>query len=157
MGFQAFEDIQAWQEARKLLGWIRIVSERPNVRRDWSWNDQIRRAILSIMSNIAEGNDAQTNAEFIQFLGYAKRSANEARSQLYYALDAGYISKDEWAVWMDVTKKIASQLHNLIRYLRLHQHDLRSLGYKMPQGTCNVQRATFVWEDEKDNILASVV
>ncbi|HLD63909.1 MAG TPA: four helix bundle protein [Candidatus Peribacteraceae bacterium] len=159
MGFQSFEDIHAWQETRNFLGWLRIVCERPNVRRDWSWIDQIRRATLSIMSNIAEGNDAQTNAEFVQFLGYAKRSANEARSQLYYALDAGYVSQEEWQTWVDVTKKIASQLHNLIRYLRMHSDDPRSLGYKQsaPQLTCNVQRATNEWESEKDNILASII
>jgi four helix bundle protein len=94
MGFKSFEEIEAWKEARILMQRIRKICKLPKVKHEFHWIDQITRAALSIMANIAEGNDANTNAEFVSFLGYAKRSSTEVRSHLYYALDEGYISQD---------------------------------------------------------------
>lgn len=116
--FTSFEEIEAWKEARTLMGVIRTFCKRSQLKRDWTWADQIGRSTLSIMANIAEGNDAQTNKEFIQFLGYAKRSCAETRSHLYYGLDMEYISKEEFSSSSDLAKKICAQLANLIRYLR---------------------------------------
>ncbi len=70
------------------------------------------------MANIAEGNDAQTNPEFIQFLGYAKRSAAEVRSHLYYGLDEGYATQTEFHEASELTRKITAQIARLIQYLR---------------------------------------
>jgi four helix bundle protein len=126
MGFKTFEDIKVWQEARLLSVEIRNVCKRITHNHDWSWIDQISRATLSIMANIAEGNDADTNPQFIQFLSYAKRSSAEVRSHLYYGFDAGYISKNELEKFLVITKKIGAQLATLMRYLNQHSQRDRS-------------------------------
>ncbi len=97
---------------------IRIFCRRAQAKKDWWWIDQISSATTSIMANIAEGNDAQTNPEFIQFLGYAKRSAAEVRSHLYYGLDEGYANQKEFDEASELTKKITAQIARLIQYLR---------------------------------------
>lgn len=124
MAFKSFEEIEAWKEARRLVNWIQTICKKENISKNWAWIDQITRSSISIMANIAEGCDAQTNAEFCQFLGYAKRSAAETRSHLYYAFDSNFISKEEFDKYGDLTKKIGSQLSNLIKYLR--QNDKRA-------------------------------
>ncbi|MFH1444772.1 MAG: four helix bundle protein [Candidatus Peregrinibacteria bacterium] len=126
MGFQTFEDIEAWQEARKLSRVVRRLARHAAEKKDWAWADQISRAVLSVMANIAEGNDAQTNAEFVMFLGYAKRSAAEIRSHLYYGVDEKYLDQQEFEKAAESTKKIAAQLAKLIRYLRSHPQKNRS-------------------------------
>lgn len=118
MSFKNFEDIEAWKEARLLMQRIRKICKLPRVKHEFNWIDQITRSALSIMANIAEGNDANTNAEFISFLGYAKRSSTEVRSHLYYALDEGYISQEEFEEITQQTKKITGQLFHLIKYLK---------------------------------------
>ena len=72
------------------------------------------------MANIAEGNDSTTNAEFMQFLGYAKRSDAEVRSHLYYGFDEGYLTSAEFEDASARTKKIGGQLAALIHYLSQH-------------------------------------
>lgn len=125
MKFKTFEDIEAWQEARTLARMVRQLCVRATVRKDWAWADQISRAALSIMANIAEGNDASTNPEFLVFLGYAKRSAAEVRSHLYYGLDEGYVTKVEFTNVADRTKKISAQIARLMQYLRQHDRAKR--------------------------------
>jgi len=93
---QRFEDIQAWQEARKLVKMIYSLSNRESFSKDFGMRDQIRRASVSVMANIAEGFDCESKVEFARFLGIARRSAVEVQSILYAALDAGYISNDEF-------------------------------------------------------------
>ena len=78
-----FEDMEIWQEARVLVREVRAMCKSQLVRRDFIFIDQITRAARSILYNIAEGAEAQTNPEFVQFLGYAKRSAGEVRAQLH--------------------------------------------------------------------------
>jgi four helix bundle protein len=89
-----FEDFIAWQKARLLTAEIYNVTDREKFARDFGLKDQIRRAAVSIMSNIAEGFERGRPAEFHQFLSIAKASCAELRSQLYVALDAGYLSKE---------------------------------------------------------------
>ncbi|MFQ5612003.1 MAG: four helix bundle protein [Anaerolineae bacterium] len=89
-----FEDIQAWQEARKLTRQIYQLSSSGSFARDFGLRDQIRRAAISAMANIAEGFDCDSNREFARFLGIARRSAVEVQSLLYVALDAGHIRED---------------------------------------------------------------
>src|SRR3989338_5406832 len=86
-----FEDMEIWQEARILVREVRAICKHPRVRRDFIFIDQITRAARSVLYNVAEGAEAQTNPEFVQFLGYAKRSVGEVRAQLYDALDEQYI------------------------------------------------------------------
>ncbi|MBU1123987.1 four helix bundle protein [Patescibacteria group bacterium] len=128
MAFAKFEDIKAWQEARELNKRIHQICERAHIQRDQSWIDQITRASNSIMANIAEGNDSKSDVEFAKFLGYAKRSASEVRSHLYYTLDKNYISQEEFSVFSDRTNTITSQISNLIRYLYKSKRKIRSQG-----------------------------
>ena len=89
---ERFEDFIAWQKARKLTAAIYKVTNEGDFVRDFGLKDQIRRAAVSSMSNIAEGFERGRAAEFHQFLSVAKASCAEVRAQLYVALDAGYLS-----------------------------------------------------------------
>ncbi|HEC17726.1 MAG TPA: four helix bundle protein [Gammaproteobacteria bacterium] len=93
---ERFEDLVAWQRARELTRLIYSVSSSGNFAKDWGLKDQIRRASVSIMSNVAEGFDRGGRAEFHQFLVVAKGSCAEVRAQLYVALDAEYVSKEQF-------------------------------------------------------------
>ncbi len=88
-----FEDILAWQEARKLTQDVYRISGQETFRRDYGLRDQMRRAAVSAMANIAEGFDCDSKTEFARFLGIARRSAVEVQSLLYVAHDAGYIDQ----------------------------------------------------------------
>lgn len=89
---ERFEDFIAWQKARKLTADIYRVTSEGRFARDFGLKDQIRRAAVSSMSNLAEGFERGRPAEFHQFLSIAKASCAELRAQLYVALDVGYIS-----------------------------------------------------------------
>ena len=116
--FRTFEEIGAWQEARKLIRSIRAICKRENVKRDFAFIDQITRASRSIAANIAEGNDAMTIPEFTTYLGIAKRSAAEVRSHFYDALDEQYVTQEEFDELCDLCKKIGSMLAKLIHHLQ---------------------------------------
>src|SRR5205807_8374047 len=88
---EKFEDFIAWQKARSLTREIYKITNLPAFSRDFGLKDQIRRAAVLIMSNIAEGFERGRTSEFHQFLSIAKGSCAELRSQLYIALDADYI------------------------------------------------------------------
>ena len=96
-GITRFEEIEAWKTARQLTTLIYKLSEQGVFVKDFGLKDQIRRASVSIMSNIAEGFESRTDTQFINFLGHAKGSAGEVRSQLYVALDLKYISQEQFA------------------------------------------------------------
>jgi len=85
-----FEELIAWQKSRELVTAIYKVTNGKEFSRDFGLRDQIQRAAVSIMSNIAEGFERAGRAEFHQFLVIAKGSCAEVRSQLYIALDIGY-------------------------------------------------------------------
>jgi four helix bundle protein len=93
---QRFEDIRGWQEARKLTQDIYRISGAGQFCRDFGLRDQIRRAAVSVMTNVAEGFDCDSKLEFARFLGIARRSAVEVQSLLYVAQDVGYISEAEF-------------------------------------------------------------
>lgn len=88
-----FEDIIGWQEARKLVKDIYKITNEGAFARDFGMRDQIQRAAVSVMTNIAEGFDCDSQAEFARFLSYSRRSAVEVQSLLYAALDIGYINR----------------------------------------------------------------
>ncbi len=90
MRIERFEDIEAWKEAREL---VKNIYDKFKDIRDYSFKDQIQRASVSVMSNIAEGFDRGTNKEFIQFLVIARGSLSELRSLLYNALDLDFIDE----------------------------------------------------------------
>ncbi|MCA1630308.1 MAG: four helix bundle protein [Acidobacteria bacterium] len=93
---EKFEDFIAWQKARSLTTEIYKLPEQGSFARDYGLKDQIRRASVSIMSNIAEGFERGRASEFHQFLVIAKASCAEVRSQLYVALDVGHLTKDQF-------------------------------------------------------------
>ena len=103
---EKFEDLIVWKEGLELL--LRNCN-------DYGFRDQIRRAALSIPSNIAEGFDRQTNKEFIQFLFIAKGSCAEVRTQLYLAQKVGIISKENIETLLAKSKKISGMITNLIK------------------------------------------
>jgi four helix bundle protein len=88
-----FEDIIAWQEARNLVSSIYRLTNSGALAKDYGMRDQLQRAAVSAMTNIAEGFDCESKAEFARFLGIARRSAVEVQSLLYAAFDVGYISE----------------------------------------------------------------
>jgi four helix bundle protein len=89
-----FEEIRAWQEARELTKQIYALSGTGLFAGDRGLRDQIQRAAVSAMTNIAEGFDCDSQKEFARFLAIARRSAVEIQSLLYVALDVGYITED---------------------------------------------------------------
>jgi four helix bundle protein len=97
---ERFEDFIAWQKARKLTSNIYKISDVGKFARDFGLKDQIRRAGVSVMSNIAEGFERGRPTEFHQFLSIAKGSCAELRSQLHVALDVGYVIGDDFRTLM---------------------------------------------------------
>jgi four helix bundle protein len=95
-GISRFEDIRAWQEGRVLVKQIYLLTQQGSLAKDFGLRDQLQRAAVSAMTNIAEGFDCESHAEFARFLGYSRRSAVEVQSLLYTALDVGYITKEEF-------------------------------------------------------------
>ena len=90
---QRFEDLIAWQKARLLTARIYQQTEVGKFARDFGLRDQIRRAVVSIMSNLAEGFERNRPKEFHQYLSISKASCAEVRSQLYVAVDVGYLEQ----------------------------------------------------------------
>lgn len=114
---EKFEDIEAWQKARELTQQIYAVSNGGAFVRDFGLRDQIRRASVSIMSNIAEGFERGSNKEFIQFLYIAKGSAGEMRAQLYVALDQKYIDQNSFDELKRHVSEVSRMISGLISYL----------------------------------------
>ncbi len=114
---ERFEDIEAWKVARALTQQIYQLSERGGFARDYGLRDQMRRAAVSVMSNIAEGFESRSQAMFADFLGRAKGSAGELRAQLYVALDAGYLSQEEFSRLKTETEHCSRLISRFISYL----------------------------------------
>ena len=113
-----FEDIQAWQEARVLSKQIYHLSSVGAFAKDYGVRDQIQRATISIMANIAEGFDCESNIEFGRFLGYARRSAAEVQSLLYAAYDLGYINEVNFRECFDQAVKTKALIGGFIHFLK---------------------------------------
>ncbi|MCR4303893.1 MAG: four helix bundle protein [Gallionella sp.] len=109
-----FEDLIAWQKARQLTVEIYRITAHGEFAKDFGLRDQIRRAAVSVMSNIAEGFDRASRSEFHQFLVIAKASCAEVRSQLYVALDVGYIDQKMF----DNVNSSTSELSRILGGLR---------------------------------------
>jgi four helix bundle protein len=117
-GIKRFEDIEAWKEARELTRQIYRATARGGFRKDFGLRDQIQRASVSIMANIAEGFDGGSDREFMKFLGYATRSSTELQSHLYVALDQEYMGQDTFASLYAQTVRVKNLTSGFIRYLR---------------------------------------
>ena len=123
-----FENIEAWQKARVLTREVYVVTAEGAFSKDFGLRDQIRRASVSVMSNIAEGFDRGGVREFIQFLFIAKGSSAEVQAQLYVALDAGYISQEQFKGLYDLAGDTGRLIGGFIRYLKTYdsQHGVRN-------------------------------
>jgi len=104
---RSFQDLIAWQKARILTAKIYRITAEGALARDFGLKDQIRRAAVSVMSNIAEGFERGRPTEFHQFLSIAKGSCAELRSQLYVAVDAGYLKQDDFDALLDTAVEVA--------------------------------------------------
>jgi len=113
--FVKFEDIEAWQLARTLVGDVYKLTTNGAFLKDWGLRDQIQRAVVSIGSNIAEGHGRRGNREFVKFLWIAKGSASELQSQLYVALDLGYIAQEQFDELYNSANLVQVKLYHLIR------------------------------------------
>ena len=113
-----FEELQAWQKARVLAGCIYELTRKEKFSRDWALCNQIRDAAGSIMHNIAEGFEAGYDPEFARFLKMARRSAAEVQSELYLALDANYITKEELKKTYDLAVEVKKLINGMLKYLR---------------------------------------
>lgn len=126
--FRSFEEIDAWKKARELVREIYLMTKAGHFAKDFVLRDQIRRASLSVMSNIAEGYERGGNKEFIQFLSVAKGSAGEVRAQLYAALDQGYISQHQFVRLSSLVTEISQMISGLMGYLK--QSNLKGVKFK---------------------------
>jgi four helix bundle protein len=116
-GITRFEEIEAWKTARRLTNMVYELSNQTGFNRDFGLSDQIRRASVSVMSNIAEGFESRTDVQFINFLGMAKASAGEVRAQLYVALDQTYITEEQFKDSYSLAESCARQIAKFIAYL----------------------------------------
>lgn len=114
---KGFERIVSWQKARYLNKEIYRLTKQVAFSKDFALRDQIRRASISISSNIAEGYGRKTDKEFIYFLNVAKASCNEVKSQLYLALDVNYLKKDDFESVYGVCDDISKTIYGLIKHL----------------------------------------
>lgn len=115
---KSFEEMEMWRKSRELVKFIYQITKNAAFCKDFSLTDQIRRAAVSVMSNIAEGFERGSNTEFIQFLYIAKGSCGEVRTQLYVALDLKYISAEEFRAGKELCMDVSGQISGLIQYLK---------------------------------------
>ncbi len=123
MKIERFEDLKVWQHSRTLVSSIYGLTSNNSFSKDYGLKDQIQRASISIMNNIAEGFERDNNKEFIRFLTYSKGSAGEVRSLLYVAQDLKYVSDEEFQNAYDLSVDIIKQIANFIKYLRKQNSD----------------------------------
>jgi four helix bundle protein len=116
--FTRFEEIDAWKLGRELTRRVYAASRSGDFARDFALRDQIRRACISVTSNIAEGFERGTRKDFARFLDIAKASAGEVRSQLYVALDEGYLTPEAFEELSALATDTSRKLGALLRYLR---------------------------------------
>jgi len=114
---EQFEDIDAWKKARELAQAIYEVTSVAEFARDFGLRDQIRRAAVSVMSNIAEGFERSGDKEFRQFLSLAKGSAGEVKAQLYVALDARFLSQEQFDQLYSLATETGRLIGGFMRYL----------------------------------------
>ncbi len=120
-----FEEMPVWQASRTLANLIYDLTEQEPFARDFGLKGQIQRAAVSVMSNIAEGFESRTVAQFVEYLGRAKASAGEVRSQLYLAHDRHYISAEQFKNAHTLVTEISRQLYGLMKYMQDRPHTTR--------------------------------
>jgi len=114
---ERFEEIEAWQKARVLTKEVYRISSAGDFARDFGLKDQIRRAAVSVMSNIAEGFERNSDNELRRFLSIAKGSCGEVVSQLYVACDLGYLHENEFHEFRSLAQDVSRLIGGFRRYL----------------------------------------
>ena len=127
---EKFEDIEAWKQAREITNLIYKISSESKFSKDFALTNQLRRASISILSNIAEGFERNGDKEFIQFLTVAKGSCGEVRAQLYVAVDQDYIDEQVFKIIQGKLTETSRLLSGLIKYLQAS--DLKGSKFKRP-------------------------
>lgn len=113
-----FEDLIAWQKARRVTAEVYRLTRETPLGRDFGLRDQMCRAAVSVMSNVAEGFERPSRKEFRHFLAIAKASAGELRSQAYVALDAQYLSREQFRRLLGDTTEVARVISGLRTSIR---------------------------------------
>ena len=124
---ERFEDLIAWQKARFLTCRIYELTRCGSWAKDFGLASQIQRASVSIMSNVAEGFERGRRAEFHQFLSTAKASCAEVRSQLYVALDAGYLNREEFEILLSQAEEVGRIIGGLRAAVERQRDEQRKL------------------------------
>ena len=132
---KTFEELEVWQESRKLSKEIYDHTEKGSFKRDYSLITQINKSTGSIMDNIAEGFERDGTREFVQFLSIAKGSCGEVRSQLHRASDRGHLSQDDFLILHEQCLKIIRMIRGLMRYLR--STDMKGFKFEDTSDTYN--------------------
>jgi four helix bundle protein len=123
-----FEELEIWKRARELVRDVYAVTRSGHFSKDFALRDQIRRAVISIPSNIAEGFERGGRQEFIQFLSIAKGSSGEVKAQLYIAFDQEYLSETAFAELKQQAAETANMIGGFMKYLA--QSEVRGVKYK---------------------------
>ncbi|MBD2165235.1 four helix bundle protein [Calothrix membranacea FACHB-236] len=126
---ERFEDLIAWQKARLLTKNIYEVTQQGKFTRDFGLSGQMQRAAVSIMSNIAEGFERTYLGEFHQFLAIAKSSCAELRSQLYVALDAGYLETVQFNLLLNRAEEVGKIIGGLRASVEKQKHQKNSISH----------------------------
>lgn len=116
-GAKTFEDLEVWRKSRTLAANVYSLSNKELFVNDFGLKDQMRRASVSILSNIAEGFERKSNKEFLYFLNVAKASAGELRAQTYLTLDLKYLTKNEFELILNDIIEISKMLYGLMKHL----------------------------------------
>lgn len=114
MKIAAFTDLEIWKEAIRLSKIVYQQTSKGSFSKDFGLKDQIRKSMVSIGSNIAEGFERNSPAEFRKFLTYAKGSGAEARTQVYIAMEIGYLSKEEGEIVANELKQLCARIGKLM-------------------------------------------
>jgi four helix bundle protein len=123
-----FEDIEAWQTARELTRQVYELKQHGEFASNFGLRNQMQRASISIMSNIAEGFESRKNLLFIDYLGRAKASSGELRAQVYVAKDTGYLNEENVSELIDLCEKRSRQISRFMQYLEYQPNAIREEG-----------------------------
>ena len=126
MNYKRFEELPCWIQARELCQAVYKIINLPGFKKDFKLRDQIWDAAGSVMDNIAEGFDDGSTREFIRFLGYSQRSSSEVQSQLYRAIDCGYINQSQFDNVYQKASECRKQIKSFRKYLREYNSNFKT-------------------------------
>jgi four helix bundle protein len=115
---ESFEDLMVWQKGMEIVKQVYLISREGELCRDFALRDQLRRAVISIPTNIAEGFERSSRREYLNFLNYAKGSTGEVRSLLNVASELGYLEASHYEVLRQAVLELSRYLSNQIKSLR---------------------------------------